>query len=563
MPQGSGRKSATEWNAVANIPNSTKVKCKQCDCAISSKIERIRAHLLICRKQIERCNINSDYDISIGNISDTGSPPEKKIKAKRSMQSSITDFTIKTTPNQKEKLDKIVAKFFFANNIAFNVADSDTFKDMIELLRPGYTGPSRKQLADKYLPEIDAEITENLKNDLNDSSLTLILDGWSNTSNDSLTACSVHTGLQSYLISAEDAGSERKTTEYCVAVAEKAIHFIKRKYDKDIFACCTDNENKMKKMKDILKERHNIITYGCSAHILNLLYKDIIPKQIATEIIRVHKYFRNHHQPHGWLKEKQGVMPQLPNDVRWNSYDACVSTFIFNYHFYVQIGLEHIKEFDNDIHDILSNVHLYNEAWNLHQILYQISIALKDLQNDYVSIATAVEIWYNLVNNKLLITIKPFIEKRMKSVLTPAHYLANMMHPKYLGKLLTEEAENMAEEWINRKHPTFLAHCLAFKIQDREYFPESMFKPEVINILSAKKWWKILNAKNEKTSKLPENFCNFFISLLSCPASSASIERIFSSYGLIWNKLRNRLGFENALSLVKIYRHLRSEPQDY
>lgn len=48
----------------------------------------------------------------------------------------------------------------------------------------------------------------------------------------------------------------------------------------------------------------------------------------------------------------------------------------------------------------------------------------------------------------------------------------------------------------------------------------------------------------------------FLVKLHSCPASSASIERIFSVFGLIWTKLRNKLGDEKVEKLVKIYKYL-------
>jgi len=47
------------------------------------------------------------------------------------------------------------------------------------------------------------------------------------------------------------------------------------------------------------------------------------------------------------------------------------------------------------------------------------------------------------------------------------------------------------------------------------------------------------------------------IHLLSCPASSASVERVFSTFGLVHNKLRNRLGVERAAKLVFCHRMLR------
>ena len=50
--------------------------------------------------------------------------------------------------------------------------------------------------------------------------------------------------------------------------------------------------------------------------------------------------------------------------------------------------------------------------------------------------------------------------------------------------------------------------------------------------------------------------------LQSCPASSAAIERWFSTIGFIWNKVRNRLGDERAMKLAQVYRALRVDTDD-
>ena len=68
-----------------------------------------------------------------------------------------------------------------------------------------------------------------------------------------------------------------------------------------------------------------------------------------------------------------------------------------------------------------------------------------------------------------------------------------------------------------------------------------------------------MERKTTKSNKLPSDFCRFFGSLLSCPPSSASIERLFSTFGIVWTKLRNRLGNEKAGKLVKVHRYLRQQ----
>lgn len=135
---------------------------------------------------------------------------------------------------------------------------------------------------------------------------------------------------------------------------------------------------------------------------------------------------------------------------------------------------------------------------------------------------------------------------------SPVHLLAHMMDPKYNTEHLSTEHEDIAEEWISNNYPEYLPGIMAFKIKDDEFFSKTMLQENVINGFSSSKWWKIMEKRTEKSTKLPRGFCDFFSNLLSCPASSASaMERFFSTFGLVWSKLRNRLGIEKAMKLVK------------
>ena len=82
---------------------------------------------------------------------------------------------------------------------------------------------------------------------------------------------------------------------------------------------------------------------------------------------------------------------------------------------------------------------------------------------------------------------------------------------------------------------------------------------------TAAKWWQLLKEKVQKdqNNKLGSDFCSFFISLHSVPTSSVSIERIFSNFGFIWSKLRNRLGAEQCEKLVKIYKNYHNNQNEH
>ena len=57
------------------------------------------------------------------------------------------------------------------------------------------------------------------------------------------------------------------------------------------------------------------------------------------------------------------------------------------------------------------------------------------------------------------------------------------------------------------------------------------------------------------------DLCQLAVTLLNLPSSSASIERIFSNFGIVQTKLRNRLGVEKAAKHVMCYRQLRGHAE--
>ncbi|XP_065682447.1 uncharacterized protein LOC105843930 [Hydra vulgaris] len=504
-----GRNKASEWNEVTILSDQpNRVICNYCKVSIIKKKERVKIHLDKCRRKNKRSNNNSAEVLS--DISVLESRPSTSAASNKSslsddneqdglsfisdsfyssivqstamtmqQQTSISKFVTTTTSNQKDELDLQVARFFFSANIPFNVVENLEFTKLLKKLRPGYEPPNRKQISSELLVKINEKVINLMKNDLaDDSAVTLIQDGWSTFSNDPIIAHSIHSKNKPYLISAIDTGSQSKTAEYCAQAAKDAIKIDKETFNKDVFAVCTDNENKMSKMRKLLQaEAPKLITFGCSAHFLNLVEKDVSPKSIVKHIIAIHKYFCNHHQPHGWLLEKGGLMPQLPNDTRWNSQLDCLQTYISNHSLYVDIRGEHMESIDPSIGSLIDNPSIQREAINLYAQLKIVGVAL---------------------------------DKRFKKAIVPCHFLANLTDPKYEGRTLYRSQEEEAEEWLNEVYPEFMPGCYAFKLKDANCFPTYLFNDSVKSTTSATNWWRIIEMKESKSSKLPANFAKFY-----------------------------------------------------
>ena len=236
----------------------------------------------------------------------------------------------------------------------------------------------------------------------------------------------------------------------------------------------------------------------------------------------------------------------------------CVKSYVSNHHLYVQIRTEE-AEFSPAIAKILDNKQLYKEAVSLSEQLTLVGNALDKLQKDDTTLSDAFEIWMALIQESKLESYKTAFEKRFKQAMTDVHYLATLTDPRYFGERLSSKQENDAETWIQGHYPEFLPGLLALKIKDEEFFSKTVFEP---SLPSFKPWkWWLVETKSSSWKSCLQIFANSSSNYTSSnvPCSSASIERVFSTFGMVWSQVRNRLGTEKAEKLVKAYRFLRVE----
>lgn len=301
--------------------DGTKAKCTDCGMLISNKIERLRGHR-------NRCAANKrsiETDAVPSSSQDEGPPPSKKNCSeqvtertdqaqvtKQICQPKIRNFPVVTNGKTALKLKQKMARFFYACNIPFNVAENESFLDFISELRPGWKPATRKELAGALLDQTYEQLNEAMFNKLENRDVTLVQDGWSDIHNNPVIATCVHDGSNSYFVHAENTGTSKKTSAFCAELALKVKTEVEEKYQCHVKAIVTDNEKKMEVMRKSLKEADpTLVTYGCSSHLLNLLGQEITHPGIINQIVEVAKYFRNHHTPAALLAEKYGQGKQL------------------------------------------------------------------------------------------------------------------------------------------------------------------------------------------------------------------------------------------------------------
>lgn len=489
------------------------------------------------------------HDNDLVDNADYQNPSPAKIIA---IQPHIVSNAVHTDTSTKHHLDQAVAKFMYGCNIPFSAVEHPLFINMIQALRPGYTPPSRKSISTNHLDTTTDELKNDMKQQLKDKTVTLVEYGWSNMQNEPLITTCLQTADKSFFLDAKDTGAMSNTAANCKTICQENIMKAKANYGCVVRNVVTDNAKNMEKMRHALQEDNpELNVYGCSAYWLNLLGQDITPSAVMNAIVEVNKYFRNHDQPSAWLRECKGsIKPHLPGDTRWKSQITSLETFIRNRADLVKIVQDHKQDIEDGIKAKIMNYNMYCQARDLVEQLDPIAHALDICQADTAGLALACDTWIDLLANEHLQRYRAAVQKRFDQAMLPCHFVAYLLHPDYRGSKLTGEQHEKAFEWIADKATEYLAVAVAFENKSTP-FPSYIFKTTSLHPAT---WWRAL-----RRSAVPDGFIDLLVSLQTACASSASIERVFSSFSLVLSTLRNRLGVEKAAKLVFCYRMLHGQ----
>ena len=158
--------------------------------------------------------------------------------------------------------------------------------------------------------------------------------------------------------------------------------------------------------------------------------------------------------------------------------------------------------------------------------------------------------------------IREEITRRFNQVVTPQHLLACLLDHRNLIDvenddenreiLLSEEQKEVARNFVFNRNDNFTVVLAAYETKDDTIFPKASFQKSMKHLSPIKYWTYIRQIAAMTTVK---EFSSMMIGIYSCPPSSAGIERLFSSMGLIHNKLRNKLTNERVNKLVHVYRY--------
>lgn len=589
-----GRKKDFIWNHFHEIETKSgkglRAKCKHCGKEIQGIVSRLKCHISNCELSKSENYQNSstkNFDPQVDDrfvddpqpsastsfsIDNSGQKHNLKMSEYPSTSTKklkMDSFIMRTTEDQKKELDTQVARMIYATNMPFHTVENKEFRKCIEKLRPGYIPPREHAISGYLLNDVYESELKKCAKLLKNKIVTLSIDGWSNVHKDPIVCSSITTKEgQVYLIETFDTSGISHTSEYLQDICEQSIFSAEKKFNCKVRSIVTDNAANMTKMRNEMEntDANNtehyfpVLTFGCSAHVLNLLAKDLQLPDVVEHVVQIIKYFRNHDFVKAPYKKAGGSSLILPQEVRWNSMCDCLISYVNNWPSFVTVVEADRGNIDSHIKDKIFNMAIKRNAEDMIAILKPIATALDHVQSNKCSISDAVVYWKILKSELDKILNKKQMAlflKRYEQALTPAHFLAFLLNlqlkTKYPEIVVTSNEKESAIQFANDKYNGEFLAIFMKVLANSEPFTGTFMESSIIEKLTAIEWWDSFASVKEC---IKEREIEIIHQLLGATASSAGIERIFSSFNLVHSKLRNRLGVEKASKLVFLFKSL-------
>jgi hypothetical protein len=86
--------------------------------------------------------------------------------------------------------------------------------------------------------------------------------------------------------------------------------------------------------------------------------------------------------------------------------------------------------------------------------------------------------------------------------LTPSHLLANVLHPRYRGKTLTDSEYETGMDYASTEYSEIIPNIVSFEAEAAP-FQRFMFQENVIQTVAPLDWWKAqADRLNSETNKV-------------------------------------------------------------
>lgn len=202
---------------------------------------------------------------------ESAEPPKKNQSTRR--DSNLNTFCDTISERENDQLQKELARVIYATGTPLSFTENPLWVGFFAKLRPSFKPPSRDQVSNKYLDSTYEEIVDEVKKKVDTAKfLAIQFDGWSNIRNEGVINVIITTPRPVFYKSIATT-VESQTGEY---LAQQISKIIEEVGASKILTVCTDSASANRLAWALLKEKYpHIFSYGCVAHILDLLLQDL------------------------------------------------------------------------------------------------------------------------------------------------------------------------------------------------------------------------------------------------------------------------------------------------
>lgn len=360
-------------------------KCNRCGKQVSSKAIRMKKHLNGCKNQRKLIDATVRPSGSPASSVDVVSPSTSKIgtmtfPSNTEIKSRMQIWKTNDITKAKQNMDTLIGKLIFSANLPFALSNNPFLEQLVTKAQiPKYKVPNPQKIGGEILDQIYNDCTEINMIKFKGRKVIILQDGWSTNQNAPVICHSIQNGSDSLMFDAIETGTNKKNAEYCFKLLDDAIKKAEKDFKCTVVGIVTDNCSVMKNMREHANKNLNgVHTYGCVAHILNLCGQEMTDNNLIENIIKIQKFFRNHHYESAALLEYNGTRPLIPGKTRWNSQLDTLESYTKNHLIYLRIARDVKSNIikNEELVKILNDGNVYSAVANQLANLKPVAVAL-------------------------------------------------------------------------------------------------------------------------------------------------------------------------------------------
>ncbi|XP_046600001.1 uncharacterized protein LOC124295157 [Neodiprion lecontei] len=207
-------------------------------------------------------------------------------KSPKFSSNSMSKFYDSMTEKEEKNLNNLLALAIYSSGTPFSITENTYWQKFFNAIRPSFKLPPRRKISnillDSTYEKVKGQVDEKI---ISARTVGMQCDSWSNIRNECIMNFIVTTPTPVFFKTLTTSSASKSA----INCSRKMMEVIEAIGPQKIMGICTDNEPVMRCTWEILDEQYeeqSISFYGCTAHILNLLVKDIANILSVSECVQ-------------------------------------------------------------------------------------------------------------------------------------------------------------------------------------------------------------------------------------------------------------------------------------